>query len=154
MKENPERCQHVTGWTWPKNSRGHLRSVACKPPCRNILVRLGERGIYFTQACVYMCVYIYIYIKHIKGHFTHKPRAMTMKFWKPKRKCLKVVLTHLQNHVVWSQTLKCSVKPCVTGPSTEWYFNEYLFMRVFTHDEIKWIDGSECSECHGLPVLC
>jgi hypothetical protein len=31
--------------------------------------------------------------------------------------------THLQNHVVWSRTLKCSVKSCVTRTSTKCYFN-------------------------------
>ena len=51
-----------------------------------------------------------------KGHFTHKPWAVTMKLWEPKRKCPKAVPTHLQNHVVWSWILKCSVKSYVTGP--------------------------------------
>jgi len=45
-----------------------------------------------------------------EGHFTHEPRAVTMKLWEPKRKCPKAVRTHLQNHLVWSQTLKCRVK--------------------------------------------
>ena len=31
---------------------------------------------------------------------------------------------HLQHHVVWSWTLKCSVKSYVTAPSTKCYFNE------------------------------
>jgi hypothetical protein len=35
----------------------------------------------------------------------------------------------LQNHVVWSRILTCSVKPYVTGPTTKCYFNELLFMR-------------------------
>ena len=26
-----------------------------------------------------------------KGHFTHEPRAVTMKLWEPKRKCSKAV---------------------------------------------------------------
>ena len=34
---------------------------------------------------------------------------------------------HLQNRVLWSQTLKCSVKSYVTGPSTKCYFDEFLF---------------------------
>ena len=58
-----------------------------------------------------------------------------MKLWEPKRKCPKVVPRHLQNHVVWSRTLKCSVKPHMTGPSTRCYFNELLFMQVLTHDK-------------------
>ena len=41
-----------------------------------------------------------------------------------------------QIHVVWSQTLECSVKAYVAGPSTKCYFNEILFMRVLTHDKI------------------
>ena len=58
-----------------------------------------------------------------------------MKLWEPKRKCPKVFPTHLQNHVVWSRTVKCSVKSYVTGPSTKCYFAESLFMRVLTHDK-------------------
>jgi hypothetical protein len=81
---------------------------------------------------------------------------MTKKSWEPKWKCPKATVpTHLQNHVVvWSWTLECSVKPSVTGPSTKCYFNEFLFMRVLTHDSIEWINGCEHSECHGLPLLC
>ena len=45
-----------------------------------------------------------------KGHFTHEPRAMTMKLWEPKRKSPKAVPRHLQNHGVWSRILKCIVK--------------------------------------------
>jgi hypothetical protein len=88
-----------------------------------------------------------------KGHFTHKPRAMTMRLWEPKWKCPKAVATHLQHHVVWSWTLNCSVKSYVTGPSTKCYFNDFWFMRVLTHDKIKWINGCEHSECHGLLVF-
>ena len=51
-----------------------------------------------------------------------------MKLWQPKRKYPKVVPIHLQNHVVWSWTLKCSVKSYVTGPSTKCYFNEFMSM--------------------------
>ena len=36
--------------------------------------------------------------------------------WEPKRKCPKAVPRHLQNHVVWSRTLKCNVKSYVTRP--------------------------------------
>ena len=67
-------------------------------------------------------------LKH-KGHFTHEPRAVTMKLWEPNRKCPKAVPTHLHNHVVLSRALKCSVKPFVTGRSTKCYFNEFLFIR-------------------------
>ena len=27
-------------------------------------------------------------------------------------------------------------------------------MRVLTHDKIEYTNGSEQSECHGLPLLC
>jgi hypothetical protein len=73
-----------------------------------------------------------------KGHFTHEPRAMTMKLWEPKRMCPKAVPKHLQNHVVSSQTLKyCSVKSYVTGPLTKCFFNECLLTRVLTLDKMK-----------------
>ena len=55
----------------------------------------------------------------IKGHFTHELSPMTLTLWEPQRKCPKAVPTHLPNHVVWSLTLKCSVKPYVIGPSTK-----------------------------------
>ena len=77
-----------------------------------------------------------------KGHFTHEPRAMTMKLWEPKRKCPKAIPSHLRNHVVWSRTLKCSVKLYVTGPPTKYYFSEFLFMQVLTRDNnrtIQWL---------------
>jgi hypothetical protein len=89
-----------------------------------------------------------------KGHFTHGPRAVTMKVWEPKRKFLKAVPRHLQNHVVWSRTLKCSAKSYLTGPSTKCYFNEFLVMWVLTHDKIKETNGCERSERHSLLILC
>ena len=48
-----------------------------------------------------------------------------------------VVPTHLQHHVVWSQALKSSVKPYVTGSSTKCYLSAYLFMQVFKHGNIE-----------------
>jgi hypothetical protein len=45
------------------------------------------------------------------------------------------VPTHLWNHVVWSRTLKCSVKSYVTGSSTKCYLNEFLFMWILKHDK-------------------
>ena len=47
----------------------------------------------FTRIVLSLCV---------KDHFTHEPNAKTMK-------CPKPVSRHLQTHVVWSRTLKCSV---------------------------------------------
>ena len=87
-----------------------------------------------------------------RGHFTHEPRAVTVKLWEPKRKCSKAVPTRLPNHVVWSRTLECSVKSYVTRPSTKRYFNELLFTQVLTHDKTEYIHGCERSGCHGLPV--
>jgi hypothetical protein len=55
----------------------------------------------------------------------------------PKGKCSKVVRRHLQNHVLWSQILKCSVKSYVTMPSTKCYFNEFLFIQILTHDKFR-----------------
>ena len=70
-------------------------------------------------------------------NFTHKPRAVTMNLWEPKRKCPKVVPAHIQNHLAWSRLLKCSVKSYVSMPSTKCYFNGFLLMWVLTHDKIE-----------------
>ena len=66
--------------------------------------------------------------KKSKAYLTHEPRAMTMRLREPKRKYAKAVARHLQNHVVWSRTLKCSVKSYVTNSSNKYYFNEFLIM--------------------------
>ena len=95
-------------------------------------------GLYSNSLCFHLVngrVYIDT-MNENKGHFTHEPRAMTMKLWEPKNKCPKAVPRHLQNHVVWLPTLKCSVKSYVTGPSTKCSFKKFLFMRVLTHDKI------------------
>ena len=76
-----------------------------------------------------------------KAHFTHEPSAVTMKLWEPKGKCPKAFPTHLQNHILWSRILNCSVMSYVIGPSTKCYFNEFLFMPVLTHDKIELING-------------
>ena len=72
-----------------------------------------------------------------KGHFTHKPRTMTMKLRELKGECPKAIPRRPPSHVVWSRTLKCSVKSYVTGPLVKCYFNEFLFMQVFTHNKIQ-----------------
>ena len=51
-----------------------------------------------------------------------------MKLWEPKRKYPKAVPRHLQNHVLWARTLKCSVKPYVTG-----WLNQMLFQWISIH---------------------
>ena len=40
------------------------------------------------------------------------------------------------DRVVWSRILKCIVKSYFTGPSTKFYFDEFLFMSVLTHEEL------------------
>ena len=67
---------------------------------------------------------------------------------------LKAVPIHVQNCVVWSRTLKCGVKSYATLPSTNCYINTFLSMRILTHDQITYINGSEHLECHGLLILC
>jgi hypothetical protein len=91
---------------------------------------------------------------YYEGHFTHEPRAMTMRLWKPKLKCPNAVPRHFQHHGVWSWALKCSVKSYVTGSSTKCYFDDFLFTRAFRHNKIEWSNCCERSECHGLLVLC
>ena len=61
--------------------------------------------------------------------FINDPKAVTIKLWEPIRKCLKAILRHLQKHVVWSRILKCT--------STKCYYNEFIFMRVLTHNKIE-----------------
>ena len=93
----------------------------------------------------------------IEDHLTHEPKAATMKLWEPKRECPPTVPRDLQNLVVWSWILKCSVKSYVTGPSIKCYFNEFLFVRVLTHDMGHHVwdhNGWKHLKCHGLPVLC
>ena len=70
-----------------------------------------------------------------KGRFTQEPWPWNCE--SPKESVQRPLPTHLPNHVVWSRALKCSVKAYVTGPSTKYYFNEFLFMRVLTHDNIE-----------------
>ena len=75
-------------------------------------------------------------LPQVKGHFTHEPRALTMKLWEPKKNCPKAIPSHLQNHVLWSRTLKCNVKSYVNVLSTKCYFNAFIFMQVLT-DKIE-----------------
>ena len=99
-------------------------------------------------------MYKYDKVISSQGHFTHEPRAVTMKLWKPIRKWSKAVPRHLQNLVVWSRIFKCSMKSYVTGLSTKCYLNALLFVRVLTHDKMKWINSCERLDCHGLLVFC
>jgi hypothetical protein len=98
---------------------------------------LGDQKSYVGSFFSWIPESSFSLVGYFKGHSTHEPRAVTMKLWEPKRKCPKVVPTHLQNHVVWSRILKRSVKSYVTGPSTICYFNQFPFMRVLTHDKME-----------------
>ena len=70
----------------------------------------------------------------LRVHFIYEPRAVTMKLWEPKRKCPKAVPTHLHNRIVWSRTLKCSVKSYVAGPSTKCcFYNFFLIIHAGPH---------------------
>ena len=73
-----------------------------------------------------------------KGASTHEPKSRDHKNCEsPQQKWPKAVPPHLQTHAAWSRTLKYSVKLNVTAPSTECYFNEFLFTRVLVHDRIE-----------------
>ena len=67
---------------------------------------------------LYTCVLVALLVE---GHFTHEPRAVTMKLREPKRKCNNVPPKSCS-------VVKCNVKPYVTGPSNICYFNEFLFI--------------------------
>ena len=84
-------------------------------------------------------------VSTVDGHFIHEPRAVTMKLWEPKRKVSKGRPTTPPNSykLVWSQTFKCSVKSYVIGPSIKCYFDEFLFVQIFMHGQIEWINGCE-----------
>ena len=66
-------------------------------------------------------------ILRVTSHTSQEPRKRTL--WEPKRKCSKVLPTHLQNHAVWSRTLWCNVKPYVTGPSTKCFSTNFYSCR-------------------------
>ena len=62
-----------------------------------------------------------------KGHFTHEPRAMTMRLWEPKRKCPKAVPRHFHNYVVWHGSSS------VTRPSTKNAISMNFYSCGFSH---------------------
>ena len=88
-------------------------------------------------------------LEDFEGHFTHEPRAVTMTLREPKRKVSKGRPNTPQNHVVWSQIFKCSVKPLFDRA-----LNQMLFQWIFIHVSLV-LFGCECLEYHGLSkVLC
>ena len=71
-----------------------------------------------------------------KGHFPTRAKSRDREIVRAQKKVSEGRLnirtkSCLQNHVVWSRTLKSSVKSYATGLSTKCYFNGFLFMRVF-----------------------
>ena len=133
---------YIIWWCWSFRCQGFHTHVG---PLFHASLRIFHREFLFSFALgnasgVQSLLKVWTHVGAQKGYlgpFTHEPRVVAMKFWEPKRNCLEAVPTHLQNHVVWSRSLKCSVKPYVTGPSTKCFFNEFLFMRVLVHDKIE-----------------
>ena len=124
-----------------------IYSPPCRTPCRLSIheVFFGPLGLYLrvwselgrslpfrpmrALRLQWSWAFSLVWEVALSPHFTHKPRAVTMKSWEPKRKCPKAVPRHFQNCVVWSWARDCSVKSYVTRPSsTNCHFNEFLFM--------------------------
>ena len=112
---------------------------------------------HFSQTFRFMQASGYQFGNWAKGHFTY---CKSQEPWprnceSPQESVRRLsVPTHLQTHVVWSRTLKCSVKSYVTGPSTKCWLNEFLFMRVLTRERNRinqwlWTFGVPC-----VPVSC
>ena len=74
---------------------------------------------------------------HNEGPLHTQAKSRDYEIMKARKKVSKAVSTHLQNHVVWSRTLKHNVKSHVMGPSTKCYLNEFLIVHVLTYDKIK-----------------
>ena len=66
--------------------------------------------------------------REIPTHNTHEPRAVTMKFWEPKRKCPKAVSRHLQHHVMGSR-----IPPVQCEVICDRALNQLLFQRISIH---------------------
>ena len=154
----PKTCSHeFSERAWSIRS-SQVISPTCKPITLNVEISSLHAASASSAAVFNHLFHLDCRAAHCKQTRGQGPlctRAKSRDPWNcesPKEKCPKAVPTHLQNHVVWSRTLRCSVKPYVTGPSTTCYFDEFLVMRVLTHDQIEPTNGCECSECHGLPV--
>ena len=70
-----------------------------------------------------------------KGHFTHEQRVRDHVTVRAQKKVSKGCPNTYSKYVAWSRTLKCSVKPYVTRPSTKYYFNEFCI-----RGHLRWID--------------
>ena len=97
-------------------------------------------NLFLCRKCGILIICVIHSMNIISGSLHTRAKSCDHEIVRAQRKCPKAVPTHLQNHVVWLRTLKCSVKSYVTKPSTKCYFNEFLFMQVLTHDKInRWL---------------
>ena len=128
-------CAHEDSLTW----RYHQISIF--DWCHSSIIH-KEILWYCYWSWSWYHAFTYIHVQHrctpTLGTTSHTSQeAWPWNCESPKSKCPKAVPRHLQSHVVWSQVLKCSVKPYVTEPSIKCYLNEILFMRVLAHYKIK-----------------
>ena len=88
------------------------------------------------KAAVHLC--LTLTIKELKFSVAHDRvvTTLTIIFSAPYGH-FTAISRHLQNHIVWSPTLECSVKSYVPGPSAKCYFNESLFVQGFIHDTVE-----------------
>ena len=124
-----------------ENSRKSLiiiQSVPCKNPCRVFIHDnlFGPLGLHLLVWNELGRSWPFQLMRDLRAnsHTSQEPWAWNCE--SPKESVQRPSQTHLQNHVVWSHTLKCNVKSYVTGPSTKCYFSAILFMRVLAHDKI------------------
>ena len=138
----------VSWWTTPDQVTSLRMENFCPKVCKcrvpdNLFLKLKCRedsedtSILFS---LYPSILILMHIMFtkviiLKGHFHSCAKSRDHEIIRPQKNA-KAIPRHLQNHVVWSWTLKCSVKSSVTGPSIKCYFNDSLFCRVLTHDTI------------------
>ena len=97
------------------------------PGPRNLGSKHHFHGAYFHTQNWIPCwgstyeLHAMIKVKHSSFTVTSSHTSQESWTWNcesPKESVQKAVLAHLQNHVVWSRTLECSVKSCsVTWPS-------------------------------------
>jgi hypothetical protein len=74
----------------------------------------NSSGLGLAFMSVEVCVHHRLYFYTLGPLYT-QAKSRDPEIVRAQRKCPKVVPTHLQNHVVWSRALKCSVKSYVTG---------------------------------------
>jgi len=86
-----------------------------------------KRILYIEVVCTGLttCVYLDFDCVELRATSHTSQESCPWNCESPKEKCPRAVPTHLHNHVVWSRTLKCSMKSYVTRPSTKCRFNEF-----------------------------